>query len=293
MKAVHTKSHRRVALAALLVLAAFTAPAAAFHDPNLPTIATSPLSEHGAVSHRFTIPEGADIEIEMEALHQDASMEGDGVWLFDSAGAPLVAFLSTGISGGAFEVHLELPGPIGVVHDVRPEPPSEFGGGMGLVISGVPAGEYVALAGSVSNGTLASGSVALRASAGSALVATEISVGGFSVREAEFDGTTALVAPPIDPIFVPGPLPVGPFVRPLVMLDASHSESVERSLFGWFEGFGVASQLTVAGPGGSTSASGGQFFDGLPSGDYTFTVDYEVGVPEGYVWLWGLDAALA
>lgn len=277
---------------ALLVAAAVTAPAVAFHGSTLPLLSSDVLADHGAVSYRFTLPATSDVEIEIETTYEGTSMEGSGAWLYDGSGQLLFGFASTGIIGsGDPEVHIELPDPIGVVHDVRPQP-GGFGSGT-LVGLGLDAGTYVVLIGAVSDGTLVDGTVSIFAEQGAVLNNKVLSPGGFAHREADFRGTNVVVGAPVGlPIFIPGPIFVDPSLRPLVMLDASLDEGVERSLFGWFGAFNIFQQLTVDGPDGSATG-GDHFFDGAPAGDYTFTVDLTAGVPGGHLWLWGLDATLA
>jgi hypothetical protein len=274
-----------------LVVAAITAPAAAFHDSTLPVLSSDVLPNHGAASYRFTVPQGAQVEVELETMYEGANLIGDGFWLYNATGQPLISFMSTWSIGGDPEVHIELPDPIGVVHDIRPQPQS-FGSGS-LVGMALDAGTYVALIGTVSNGTLIDGKASLFASAGSALINKVVSTGGFAYDEAAFEGTTVLVGAPAGlPIFVPGPVVVDPSLRPLVMANASTSASIARSLYGWFGGFNLVQQTTVDGPDGTLSGDQ-HFFDGATAGDYTFTVDLSASVPGGRIWAWGLDPALA
>ncbi|MGH2728658.1 MAG: hypothetical protein ACRDKS_16935 [Actinomycetota bacterium] len=282
---------RMLLLVALVVAGAVPAPATAFHGSTLPLLSSDPLADEGAVSYRFTAPQSTDVEVEMELSFDGATMEGDGFWLYDGSGQLVFAFISTGIIGGDPEVHIELPDPIGVVQDIRTEP-GGFGTGT-LIGFALDAGTYVALAGAVSDGTLIDGTISLYAEQGSALVNKVVSTGGFAHREADFRGTNVVVGAPAGlPIFIPGPVFIGTSIRPVVMADASLDEDVARSLYGWFGSFNLVQQMTVEGPGG-TSAGPDHIFDGAPAGEYTFTVDLAAGVPEGALWLWGLDAALA
>lgn len=281
----------KLLLIGLLVVAALTAPAAAFHGSTLPTLSSDSLPNHGAVSYRFTVPQDAEVEIEIETSYEDTNLIGDGFWLFSGSGQSLMSFMSTTMIGGGTEVHLELPDPIGVVQDVRPEPQS-FGSG-GALFMQLDAGTYVVTVGAVSDGTLADGKVSLFAEQGSLLIKRVVSTGGFAFNEADFQGTTVLVDTGRGaPIFVPGPLFIDPTARPLVMANASTAVSIARSLYGWFGGFNLVQQTTVVGPQG-TSSGDQHIFEGAPAGNYSFTVDLTASVPGGRIWAWGLDPATA
>jgi hypothetical protein len=275
----------KVALISLLVIA--FAPAGAAPPPPPPpfdfppVVATQPLAGNGAVSFRFTAPEGADIGIQISAGAKNATISGDGVWLFDADGEPLFGFAGTGWSSGPQEVHVEGPDPVGVIVDV---PPQRFrtAGESVLLLFGITAGEYEVVAGRASDGTWTTGgAVSLLGTEGVAALTTAAGEGGFAYRDRDFRGLNVSQGGLV-------------LVRPLVMAAASVSASIDDELFGIFSGpFNGVSILTVDGPGGSTSGPD-HFFFGEPGGEYTLTADLVAGIDSfTSVFAWGVDAVRA
>lgn len=253
--------------------AALTLPASAGFG-SVPTLASDALTEYGAASYRFSVPDDAQIEVFVDSVHDGASVIGEGVWISDPDGN-IIGFVSTFSSHGGTELHLQLPEPAGVLYDVQPVPPGESGTGIGLILFGVPAGTYRVVAGTVSNGTFVSTEISLGATAGSTLLDRMVSEGGFAHTEVDFRGVNVVAGPPV--------------ARAVVMVGATVSETVDRSLYGWFGNpFELVSQITVDGPNGSATDTT-HFFDGAPAGTYDVTVDLNVGLPFGEQWLWGLD----
>jgi hypothetical protein len=243
-----------------------------------PVVSADPLPGPGTVGYRFTAPEGASIGISIDAAFDDASTQGDGLWLYDSDLHLIFGAWGTAIAGGGFEYHVEAPEPIGVLFDRPGTRAAGIGGGSGLIIFGMPAGQYIAFAGAVGDGSFVSATGTLYGSEGTTLQSRSVTEGGFFHREADFRGLNALVG-------------VGG-LRARAIVGATLEESVDRFLFGDFSYFGELeiARLTVTGPNGSSSSTFGHLLALEEPGDYRFTVDADVGI--GDLQLWGVEAAI-
>jgi hypothetical protein len=279
-------SRSRVRLGSVVLLIASVAlfPASAEPPPPLPPpfdlpplIQTDPLPGIGTVAYRFTIPDGGEFALSFDVAFADASVMGDGLWLFDSSFRMILGVWGTAIGSGPLEYHVEAPEPIGILLD-RPAPrDGGIGSGFTLLAFGVPAGQYIAFMGATSDGTFVSGSGGLYGSEGTALISTGGGPGGFMHREADFRGLSVLV---------------GAGVRAKAIVGAAVEEAIDRpALFGEFSYFGDAEigVLTMEGPQGSESGSG-HLFALSPSGDYRFIVDADVGI--GNLFAWGVESAI-
>lgn len=261
----------RILVGVAALAAALSLPAAAGFG-SLPVLATDTLTSAGAASYRFTVPDDSALEILVEASHENATLVGDGIWLIDPSGME-IGYVSTWTADGLTEFHLETPAP-GVLYDVRPVPRDSISQGTGLLVFGLPAGTYRLVVGSISDAASGTVTVSVGAPSGTVLLDRMVSEGGFVYNEADFRGLNVVAGTPA--------------ARVVVMAGASLTETVERSMYGWFGSpFEVASSYTVAGPEGSSTAPT-HFLTG-PAGEYSFTVDYDIGLPNGRMWLWALD----
>lgn len=266
---------RRLILVA--AVAAMVVPIAAFGGPfpsSLPTLSTDGLTGPGAVAYRFTVPEGGDFEVALDTEYDHATVTGEGFILSDGTGT--FGFFGTRTESGKREIHVEGPNPLGVVLDMRPAPSNTFDGSSVLIASGMPAGTYVLVVGTVGDGVFRSATATLSASAGTVLEGKEITTGGFAYRERDFRGVNVVVGQDA--------------VRPTVLAAASLTETTTHPLYGLFGApFNTVADVTADGPGGSSSGPL-VFFDGNPAGTYTLTVNLDVEPLYGELWAWGFQA---
>jgi hypothetical protein len=278
-------SRSRVRLGSVFLLIASVAlfPASAEPPPFPfelpPLVRTDPLPGIGTLAYRFSIPDGADVALSIESEFAEASLLGDGLWLFDSDFELLFGAWGTSIGGGPLEYHVEAPEPIGVLVD-RPAPDNGgFGSGSTLLISGLPAGQYVVFMGATSDGTFVSGSAAVYGTEGTTVISTSGGPGGFVHRESDFRGLNALVG--------------AGGIRARGILGAAVEETIDRPvMFGEFSYFGDAevARLTLEGPTGSQSSTFGHLIALAPSGDYRFVIDADLGI--GNLYAWGVESAI-
>lgn len=266
-------------IGSLLLLPASAEPPSPIPPPfDLPPlIRTDPLPGIGTVAYRFNIPESGEFALSLEVEFADASILGDGLWLFDSEFRMILGAWGTGIGSGPIEYHVEAPEPIGILLDSSGPRSGGFGSEFTLLASGVPSGEYIAFMGAVSNGTFISGAGALYGGEGTTVISTGGGPGGFIHQEADFRGLNALV---------------GVGLRAKAIVGAAVEETIDRpALFGEFSYFGDAeiAVLTMEGPQGSESSTFGHLFALEPPGDYRFVIDADLGV--GNLFAWGVEAA--